>query len=141
MPAKVADIKTATLISTLAASMMLAAPTAAQDEPTKGQEELAELLEGRVAGEPQSCVRTFPNTPFNIIDKTAIVVERGTTIYVNIPRDPDSLDDDDALKIRKFGNATRLCRTDIITTFDTLGGFYTGNVFLGDFVPYTKVES
>ena len=134
-------MKTATLIFTLAAGTMLAAPAAAQDARTEGQAELAELLEGPVAGEPQSCVRTFPNTPVNIIDKTAIVVDRGRTIYVNVPRDPDSLDDDDALKIRKFGSATQLCRSDTITTFDSIGGFYTGNLFLGDFVPYTRVES
>lgn len=134
-------MKTATFVSALAAGMMLAAPAGAQDAQTEGQAELAELLEGRVAGEPQSCVRTFPNTPFNIIDKTAIVIERGRTIYVNLPQHPESLDDHDALKIKKFGNATQLCRTDIITTFDTTGGFYTGNVFLGDFVPYTRVES
>lgn len=135
-------MKTATLISAFAAGVMFAAPAAAAEEGrTKGQAELAELLEGRVAGEPQSCVRTFPNTPFNIIDKTALVVERGRTIYVNIPQHPESLDDDDVLKIKKFGSGTRLCRSDTITTFNTNGGFYTGNVFLGDFVPYTRVES
>lgn len=134
-------MKTATFVSAIAAGMMLAAPATAQDAQTKGQAELAELLEGRVAGEPESCVRTFPNTSVNIIDKTAIVVDRGRTIYVNIPLHPETLDDNDALKIKKFGNATRLCRTDIITTFDTGGGFYTGNVFLSDFVPYTRVDS
>jgi len=134
-------MKTATFVSAFAASMMLAAPAAAQDAQSKGQMELARLLEGRVAGEPESCVRTFPNVPVRIIDETAIVVDSGRTIYVNIPRDPESLDDGDAMKIRKFGSGLRLCRTDIVTTFDRYGGFYTGNIFLGDFVPYTKVES
>ena len=46
-------MKTATLIFTLAAGTMLAAPATAQDARTEGQAELAELLEGRVAGEPQ----------------------------------------------------------------------------------------
>ncbi|WP_374407766.1 hypothetical protein [Pelagerythrobacter sp.] len=135
-------MKTVTLLSALVAGTMLAAPVTASaqdDAQTKGQAELAELLEGRVAGEPQSCVRTLPSTPVNIIDGTALVVDRGSTIYVNIPDHPDSLDDNDALKIRKFGSGTQLCRTDIITTFDRTGGFYTGNVSLGDFVPYERV--
>jgi len=137
-------MKTATLISAIAAGMLLAAPAMA-DEPqgegktqTKGQAKLAKMLEGRVAGEPQSCVQTYPSTHMQVIDGTALVIERGSTLYVNIPQHPESLDDDDALKIRK--TSSRLCRTDIVTTFDRTGGFYTGNIFLGDFVPYKKVE-
>ena len=137
-------MKTATIISAIVAGAMLAAPAVANEAQaddetqTEGEAKLAEMLEGRVAGEPQSCVRTFPNTHINIIDGTALVIERGSTLYVNIPQHPDALDDDDVLKIRKTGS--QLCRTDIITTLDRGGGFYTGNIFLGDFVPYEKAE-
>lgn len=132
-------MKTATVVSAVAAGLMLAVPSVAQDNGDEGQAKLAKLLEGRVAGEPQSCVRTLPNTNMRIIDGTAIVVGRGSTIYVNVPRDPDALDDDDAMKIRRTGSS--LCNTDIVTTFDRSGGFYTGNIFLGEFIPYKKVES
>ena len=128
-----------TVVAALAASAMLAMPVASADTASKGQAKLAKILEDRVAGEPQSCVQTFPNTHMRIIDETAIVIDRGSTIYVNVPRDPDALDDGDALKIRKTSNS--LCRTDIVTTFDRSGGFYTGNIFLGDFVPYKKIEN
>lgn len=131
-------MKTATLVSAIAAGTLFAAPALAQEAQSEGQAELAELLEGRIAGEPQSCVRTYPNTHIDIIDGTALVIERGSTLYVNIPQHPESLDDDDALKIRR--TSSQLCRSDIVTTFDSSGGFYTGNVFLGDFVPYEKVE-
>lgn len=131
-------MKTATLISAIAAGVLLAAPAVAEDAQSEGKAKLAKILEGRVAGEPQSCVRTLPSTHIRVIDRTALVIERGSTIYVNIPRDPDSLDDDDALKLRR--TSSQLCRTDIVTTFDASGGFYTGNIFLGDFVPYKKVE-
>lgn len=127
-----------------AAVLAVAAPAAAQDgapaEPTEGQIELAELLEGRVAGEPERCIRTFPSRNLNIIEGTAIVMDAGDTVWVNYTENPDSLDEDDALLIRKFGSATRLCRLDTVTTFDRVNGFYTGNVFLSDFVPYKKVE-
>lgn len=132
-------MKTATLIAAIAAGALFAAPAAAEEARPKGEAELAKLLEGRVAGEPQNCVQTFPNTHMRIIDGTAIVIERGSTLYVNIPQHPESLDEGDAMKIRRTSN--QLCRTDIVTTFDRTGGFYTGNIFLGDFVPYKKVES
>lgn len=131
-------MKTATLIAAIAAGALFAGPAAAEEAKPKGEAELAKLLEGRVAGEPQNCVQTFPSTDMRIIDGTAIVIERGSTLYVNIPQHPESLDDDDAMKIRRTSN--QLCRTDIVTTFDRTGGFYTGNIFLGDFVPYKKVE-
>ncbi|RIV75814.1 hypothetical protein [Pelagerythrobacter aerophilus] len=131
-------MKTATLIAAIAAGALFAGPAAAEEAKPKGEAELAKLLEGRVAGEPQNCVQTFPSTNMRIIDGTAIVIERGSTLYVNIPQHPESLDDDDAMKIRRTSN--QLCRSDIVTTFDRTGGFYTGNIFLGDFVPYKKVE-
>jgi hypothetical protein len=120
------------------AAACMAAPAVADDHNGEGAARLAEMIEGRVAGEPQSCVHMGPNTRMRIIDGTAIVIERGRTLYVNVPRDADSLDDGDAMAIRRTGS--QLCRTDIITTFDRMGGFYTGNIFLGDFVPYEKVE-
>lgn len=130
-------------IVSLAALTMLATPAAAQDEapaePSKGEIRLAKLLEGREAGEPRSCVRTLPSESIQIIDGTALVVGRGRTIYVNIPQYPESLDDDDILVIRKH-NGTNLCRLDWIEMRDRSGGFYSGNVMLNDFVPYTRVE-
>lgn len=127
----------------LAALTMLAAPAVAQDDAgsamTKGDIKLAKLLEGRVAGEPQSCVRSLPSENINVIDGTALVVGRGKTIYVNVPQYPSSLDDDDVLVMRRF-STSQLCRLDQIETRDRFGGFYSGNVMLNDFVPYTRVE-
>lgn len=132
-----------TMIAALAAASMLAAPAmAAQDSQptrTKGEQELAKLLEGRVAGEPQRCVRTLSSDNFNVIDGTAIVIGRGRTIYVNIPRDPTSLDDSDVLVIRKQ-SGSHLCRLDWVETRERFGGFYNGNIMLSDFVPYTRAE-
>jgi hypothetical protein len=105
-----------------------------------GEEELARMLVGRVAEQPVDCIRTWPSRSSNVIDGTAIVFGRGDVIYVNRTRDPASIDDNDALLIRKFGDATRLCRTDIVTTFDTTSRFYSGNVFLTEFVPYRRVR-
>lgn len=108
-------------------------------EMTKGDEELAKLLEGRTAGEPQSCVRTMPNERIRIIDDTAIVVGRGKTIYVNTTAHPEDLDDSDVLVVRRF-TGLQLCRQDLVTKVDRYNHFYSGNVFMSDFIPYTRVE-
>lgn len=105
---------------------------------TKGEERLAKLLDGRVAGEPESCIRDRPVRSFHVIDDTAIVYRIGRTVWVNYTRNPQSLDDRDTLVFRRFGS--QICRSDIVTTIDPLNGFYTGNVFLSDFIPYRLPE-
>ncbi|XUU61614.1 hypothetical protein ACRAQ6_04910 [Erythrobacter sp. HA6-11] len=117
----------------------LAAPAAMAKEKKTGEEELAELLEGREAGEPTSCISDFrTGRDLRVIDGTALVYGRGKTIYVNRTRNPKRIDDDDVLVSRRYGS--QLCRQDIITRVDRGSGFYNGNVFLTEFVPYTRVD-
>ncbi|TRD11148.1 hypothetical protein FGU71_04300 [Erythrobacter insulae] len=108
-------------------------------EMTKGEKELAKLLEGRVAGEPKSCIRTRLNDQFRVIDETAFVYGRGKTIYVQRTAHPERIDSFDVVISRRF-NASQVCKQDIIETADRAIGFPTGNVFLVDFVPYTRVD-
>ena len=128
---------------------LLAAPAIADEESasdetqveqTKGDKRLAKLLEGRVAGEPTSCIRSRPNDRVQVIDDTAIVYGRGKTIYVNRTSRPKSIDDSDTMVIRRFSSA-QLCRSDIITTVDRTSGIFTGTIFLSEFVPYTRTEA
>ena len=129
-----------------AMALAFAQPALAQDESdeasaavTEGEQELAELLEGRVAGEPQSCIRSHLNDRMRVIDETAYVYGRGRTIYVQRTRNPEDIDDDDALVSRRF-SASQLCKLDPVTTIDRFSGFLTGVVFFDDFIPYTRVE-
>ena len=108
-------------------------------EMTEGEKRLAKMLEGRVAGEPQRCIRNTLNQPVTIIDETAIVYGRGNTIYVQRTKNPESIDDRDALVSRRF-NASQVCRLDIVNTIDPFNGFFTGAVFFDDFIPYTRVD-
>lgn len=119
-----------------AALAMLAAPALANDgERAENEVKLAKMLEGRVAGEPQTCIN-LRNAQLRVLEDVAIVYEVGSTVYVNVPRNPEQLDDNDMLVTRSISN--RLCRQDIVTTVRRAGGFYSGNIFLGDFVPYRK---
>lgn len=119
--------------------LALAGATNARDRPT-GEAELAKLLEGRVAERPVSCIRDYPSGHTRAIDGTALVFGSGSVIYVNRTRDPASIDEDDALVVRKSGTGAQLCSSDIVTTMNSGSHFYTGNVFLTEFVPYRRAK-
>ena len=140
-------IRTIAATGALAAVALFAAQPAIADdhaddqavEMTKGEKELAELLEGRVAGEPQTCIRQLPSDHVKAIDKTAYVYGRGNTIYVQRTSNPERIDDRDVLVSRRF-SSTQLCRTDVTNTVDPLNGMFTGTIFFEDFIPYTRVD-
>lgn len=104
-----------------------------------GQEQLDKLLQGRVAGTPVSCIPAFANDQVRIIDKTALVYGSGTTIYVNRPRDPSNLDDDDILVSRRHGS--EICKLDMIRLHDRSTQSFSGIVNLENFVPYRRVDT
>ncbi len=135
-------------IAIAACAMALSAPAAViaeerdsadtQTELSKGDVRLAKLLDGREAGEPVSCIRFRKNDRLQVIDDTAIVYGRGKTIYVNYTKRPDRIDDRDVMVTRRFGS--QVCKTDIVTTIDNMTGIYSGNIFLAEFIPYTRVK-
>ena len=117
-----------------------ATPLSAQDS-TAGIDaapaELARYLDGREAGEPQRCIRPHGLKNVRIIDGTGIVYDFGSTVYLNVPTHPEMLDDRDRLLVKRYSSS--ICNSDKVTTEDRSSGVYTGNVFLGDFVPYRRV--
>lgn len=111
----------------------------AAEDMSEGEKRLAKLLEGRVAGEPQRCIRTFPVPPITVIDETAIVYGRGSTIYVQRTANPESIDRSDVISVRQF-NAGRLCKQDMVQSSERISGIFTGNIMLEEFIPYTRVD-
>jgi hypothetical protein len=130
--------KAALALSAIALVAAPALPAAAQSAKSvaRAQDKLAEMLDGRVAGEPESCIPFTATDRSEVLDGTAIVYRRGNTVWVNVPRNPEQLDDNDTLVIKRRGSS--LCKQDMIFTTDTQGRFYTGSVMLNDFVPYRK---
>ena len=120
-----------------AATALLAGPALSAKQRLTGEQQLAKLLEGRVAGEPVSCIPLYRTSSSRIIDRTAIVYDTGRTIYVNRPRHPESLDDDDVMVTRL--HSSQLCRLDIVHLHERSQFFATGFVGLEDFVPYRRV--
>jgi hypothetical protein len=128
-----------TLAAILAGAALTLAGTAASAATTaeKGEERLARILEGRTAGEPVSCITTMRNNELQVIDEVGLVYEAGDTVYVARPVDPRMLRRTDALVIDRF-SPSRLCVNEPIRSVNRHGGFFTGVVFLNDFVPYKK---
>lgn len=126
--------------SILARLALCAAGTAlaAGSREEANEARLAELLEGREAGEPVTCVPAFRTDRMRIIDNVALVYDAGDTLYVARPRNPEGLSRDDVVVINRFGS--QLCTTEIIRTVDRSAGFMTGVVMLENFVPYKKVK-
>ena len=102
----------------------------------RGEERLARILEGRVAGEPQPCINALRSTRIQVIEHVGIVYDAGRTIYVARVTDPRMLGRWDVPVIERFGS--QLCTHDTMRTVDRTGGYTTGPLFLDDFVPYTR---
>jgi hypothetical protein len=128
-------IITALAISALA----LTGGAVAAKEKKTGEDKLAEMVEGRVAGDPVRCINTWNSDNMTIIDGTAIVYKSGRTVYVNRTAHPETLDWNDILVIQKT-DGSRLCKLDRVTTVDRGSGFFSGVVVLEDFVPYTRAS-
>jgi len=128
--------KIAIALATTAA--LLAAPAMAGKQRMTGEEKLAKMLEGRVAGEPERCLPFSASHDLKVIDRTALVYGRGKTIWVNRPTNADSLDDDDVMVRRS--HTAQVCSLDIVQTMDRSSHMYTGTVGLTEFVPYTKAN-
>jgi hypothetical protein len=119
------------------AAALLAVPAAVSAKPKlTGEERLAKVIGDRIPGEPVSCISHHQTRDLGVIDKTALVYKSGSTLYVNRPKNPADLDDDDILVTRLHGS--QFCDLDIVQTYDRSGHFWTGFVSLGDFVPYRR---
>ena len=127
------------LAALLAGAALALTGTAASAATTaeKGEARLARMLEGRTAGAPFGCITTWRANKLQVIDEVGLVYDAGETIYVARPTDPRMLRRTDALVMERF-SPSRLCVDEPIRTVDRHGGYFTGVVFLQDFVPYTR---
>lgn len=124
-------------IALTAAAALLVGPALEAKPKLTPQQELAKLLDGREAGQPQHCISQFHARDMRVIDGTAIVFGWGNTIYVNVPRNAKDLDSDDVLVTRSFGG--QFCDLDIVHTLDRSSQIFNGSIALGEFVPYRRV--
>ena len=123
------------------AALAISAPLAAQDRDysERSAQAFAELVEDRVAGEPQPCINTFMSHRLRVVENVGLAYERGDTLWVARARNPDRLTTWDVPIIERYGGS-RLCRHDVMRTIDRSSGMFSGVLFLDDFVPYTEAD-
>jgi hypothetical protein len=127
------------LTAALAIAALSSSPVLAKDKLT-GEQQLAKLLEGRVAEKPVNCIPILTgDEQTTVIDKTAIVWGWGDVIYVNRPTNADSLNSDDILITHP--TADQNCSIDTVQLRDRSSHMYDGFVGLNQFVPWRRVKA
>ena len=103
------------------------------------QREYEQLLAGKVAGPPLSCLPTYRQNDMVVIDERTIAFRDGSRrVYVNnMQGGCSNLGGSYALVTKQFGSA-QLCRGDIGQVVDLTNHFTVGSCVFGDFIPYTK---
>jgi hypothetical protein len=106
----------------------------------KAQQEYQQLIAGKIAGPPVSCLPTYNANDMRVIDEETIAFRLGSNrVYVvhmpggcsNLGRPPYTL------LTRQVGSSG-LCRGDIATVIDPVNGITVGSCVFGDFTPYTR---
>jgi len=131
------------VISLLLVGGLLASCTTAP-QPTRRaadkQVELQQLLVGKVAQRPISCLPHYQSGDMRVIDEDTIAFRDGArrTFVAHLNGGCSNLGNGStALVTHQFGTAD-LCRGDIARVVDTLNGFTVGSCSFGDFTPYVK---
>ena len=137
---------TGALKSTLiAATVLLASCSTAPVEQVRSpqaERELADALEGRVAGPPQRCISNFPNTQVQVVDDWTILYDEGATIYVQNPRGScTGLGNGSRTLIARQVGTSQMCDGDINETTDLRTGVGGAPCVFGPFIPYTKPKA
>ena len=106
----------------------------------KGQERLAELTAGKVAGQARTCLPSYRSNDMVVIDENTIAFRDGSRVWVNHMQGGCSnlrAGGPYALVTKSFGGMG-MCRGDIAQVADVQNGFTVGSCVFGDFVPYVK---
>ena len=112
---------------------------AEQTRSPAAAKELADALNGRVAGPAQRCISNYPQVEVQVIDDWTILYKEGSTIYVQTPRGgcPGIGNGARTLVTRQVGTS-QICDGDINQTADLLSGTGGAACVFGPFVPYTR---
>ncbi len=127
----------------IAGALLGSCTTAPQTMPVrsaKSEQQFQQLLAGKAAGAPVSCLPSYNANDMVVIDENTVAFKVGTgRVYVanmqggcsNLGRGPY------ALVTRQFGSSG-LCRGDIAQVMDTMNGITVGSCVFGDFTPYVR---
>lgn len=108
----------------------------------RAEAQFQQLLAGKVAGPPVSCLSGHRSNDMVVIDDNTILFrDNSRRVYRNHPIGgcPRLGSGQFALVTRNIGGQG-LCRGDIAQVMDVRNGFSVGSCVIGDFVPYTRPQ-
>ncbi|HVM36918.1 MAG TPA: hypothetical protein VM265_00810 [Sphingomicrobium sp.] len=109
-----------------------------QTRSARAETQLQQLLAGKVAGPPVSCLPNHRGNEMVVIDdNTLLFRQSGSLVYrAELEGSCSRLGSGFyALKTNRFGGGG-LCRGEIAEVVDVQNGFSVGSCAFGDFVPY-----
>lgn len=106
-------------------------PALGESNADKARAQLEQMLEGRVAGEPEDCILIRPIRRMTVLEGHGLVFHSGNTLWINPTSDPAAVKKWDTFEFRAFGQ--RLC------SYDTVNG-RQGPLDLVAFVPWRKIK-
>jgi hypothetical protein len=129
-------------ISLLVGGVLLASCTASAQEPgpsLRAQTRYQQLLAGRVAQAPMTCLPSRQANDMVVIDDNTIVFRDGARVYVNHPQGGCSQlsQGHTALVSHQIGEEGP-CRGDVAQVVDTFSHDAVGSCVWGDFIPYVR---
>lgn len=99
--------------------------------------DLADALEGRVAGKARDCMSMMSASGPQIIGDRTLIYRSGRTLWRNdLPDRCPGMDNNDFLVVQIRGS--QLCRNDLVTPTSRGSGIPGPSCRLGLFTPYTK---
>ena len=125
------------LLITAALAGCSTAPMPPQHD-ARGAQRLQQLIAGRVAGAPSTCLGSSRYDEMITIDEDTLAFRRGRTVFVNNlgPGCAQLAAPGSTVVFRNVGG-TGLCRGDIAEVTYLSSGTTVGSCVLGDFVPYS----
>lgn len=132
------SITSLALIATLAGCSY--APPRAPMVDQRAQARLAQLVEGKVAGVPQSCLPQYRMQDMIVIDDNTIAFRDGTNrVWITHPQGGcNLLGAGGYTLVTRRATGMGLCRGDIGEVVDLRSRSTVGSCAMGDFVPYER---
>jgi hypothetical protein len=129
-------------IALLLACGLIASCTTSAQEPApsmQAQTKYQQLLAGKVAGAPISCLPSRRANDMVVIDDDTIAFKDGARVYINHPEGGCSQlsQGHTALVTHEYAQPGP-CRGDVAQVVDTLSHISVGSCTLGEFTPYVS---
>ena len=121
------------------AACTAAVPVQPAQLDARAQTRLAQLLNGKVAGPPESCLPNWQTRQMTVISDDLIVFQASPgRIWVQRPQNSCTLLAGGRYALVTRSSTGSLCRGDIAQVVDPLNHTTVGSCVIGDFMPYVR---